>query len=183
MKDVKEGYFRWMYDLVSDKQYFQGKSYTKLFRSLHSIEYYYIIPMDANRAEDAISLRYRFGYDKDVPDALIASEIDSAPPTVLEVMVALAFRMEEDIMGSSDFGNRIGKWFYMMIDNLGLSAMDNANPYYDDTYIFEKVNCWLERDFSPNGEGSLFFIEYPRDDLRTIDIWTQAMWYLTSTQM
>lgn len=182
MKNLKDGYFRWMYDVVSDKTYFHHKDYIKLCDILNNIDYYYILSMDANRESDGISLRYRFGYEKGLPDTRIASELDNTPVSVLEIMVALAFRIEEDIVGSEDYGNRTGKWFYYMLDGLHLTSMYDSNPNFDIGYINSRIETWLAREFYPNGNESPFYIQDPKEDLRTVDLWTQAMWFITENE-
>jgi len=51
-----------------------------------------MLPMDGNRAEDGIDLRYRFGYEKEYEGSTIASYLDNSPCSVLEMLIALAFR-------------------------------------------------------------------------------------------
>ena len=63
--ELNDAYFNWMYQLVFDGRYSKRLSYRKLLRELHRIEFTYIIPMDGNRAEDGVDLRYRFGYETD----------------------------------------------------------------------------------------------------------------------
>ena len=58
--ELIDQYFDWMYQLVVDDRY-SNKSYRKLFARLYDTEFTYTIPMDGNRAEDGIDLRYRFG--------------------------------------------------------------------------------------------------------------------------
>lgn len=84
-------YFDWMYRLVADDRY--PKSYRKLFSRLHDTEFTYTIPMDGNRAEDGIDLRYRFGRENAYPDAIVASLLDVVPCSILE--------MEKTITGYS----------------------------------------------------------------------------------
>ena len=57
---LKDRYFNWMYDKVVGTKY----SYRKLLWRLYEIPFIYILPMDENRKEDGIDLRYRFGYER-----------------------------------------------------------------------------------------------------------------------
>ena len=82
--------------------------------------------MDADRAEDGINLRYRFGYENGYESAMIASYLDDRPCSVLEMMVALSMKMEEQIMDDPDIGDRTSVWFWKMIDNLGLGTMHDG---------------------------------------------------------
>ena len=173
--ELNDKYFKWMYKLVSDKQ-IKRSSYRKLLNCLHSIDFTYTIEMDGNRAEDGMDLRYRFGYINSLEEPIIASYLDDRPCSVLEMMVALAIRCEEQIMGDPDIGDRAGRWFWIMINNLGLSNMDDNN--YDENYIHKVVIRFLKHDYGKNGNGGLFKINDPRRDIRNVEIWYQMMWYL-----
>ena len=87
--ELNDPYFEWMYRLVVDDRY-SNKSYRRLFYKLHDTEFAYTIPMDGNRAEDGINLRYRFGHEQHYSDAMVASFLDDRPCSVLEMMIALS---------------------------------------------------------------------------------------------
>ena len=170
-------YFDWMYRLVcSERRYSKGRSYRKLLSYLHHVEFTYTIPMDGNRAEDGVDLRYRFGYENSYDERMIASYVDDRPCSVLEMMIALAFRCEEHIMDDPDIGNRTGKWFWGMIDNMGLGDMSDSR--FDECAADDAVTRLLDRDYDRDGAGGLFTVENCRHDLRTVDIWYQMSWYL-----
>lgn len=170
-------YFEWMYQFVCDDlPYSKKQSYRKLLFRLHDIEFDYSIPMDGNRAEDGINLRYRFGDEKSIHQAMIASYLDDKPCSVLEMLIALAIRCEEHIMDDPDIGNRTGQWFGGMIDNLGLGSMYDEN--FDRDYVDEKIGIFLNRDYERNGKGGLFTVKHCKYDLRTVEIWYQMCWYL-----
>lgn len=174
--ELNNRYFRWMCQLVSDPRYLRGRSYHKLLRHLHSVNFIYSIPMDGNREADGIDLRYRFGYGHSYSDSYIASYLDDRPCSVLEMMIALAIRCEENIMTDPDIGNRTSKWFWGMVDNLGLACMDDTN--YDRDYVEEVIERFLNRDYEANGAGGLFTVEHSKYDLRNVEIWNQMCWYL-----
>ena len=114
MNNILEDYYEWMCGLIEDGKP-KRHSYEMLLRTLFSQEFTYTIPMDSNRYEDGIDLRYRFGYECDIPESIIAKDIDYVPCTILEMMVALALRCEEHIMGNSEIGDRTGRWFWHSI--------------------------------------------------------------------
>lgn len=93
--ELNNEYFEWMCQLVCNERYSRRLSYQKLLRHLHNIDFQYMLPMDGNRAEDGIDLRYRFGYEKEYEGLMIASYLDNRPCSVLEMLIALAFRCEE----------------------------------------------------------------------------------------
>lgn len=175
--ELNDAYFDWMYQTVLDEE---PKSYQKLLYLLNETEFTYIIPMDGNRYEDGISLRYRFGYSCDVDEVEVARYLDDKPCSVLEMMVALAIRIEEHIMRDPDIGDRTGEWFWVMISSLGLETMDDF--HFDEKYSTEVIQNFLDRDYAPNGDGGLFRIDHCDEDLRNVEIWYQANWYLNTIE-
>ena len=175
-KELNKHYFEWMYNLVCDERCFKKSSYKKLLTYLHNVDFNYIIDMDGNRADDGINLRYRFGYENDIEDYEITAHLDDRPCSVLEMIVALAIRCEESIMDNPDMGNRTGKWFWDMIESLGLYSMDDSGFEQDNANRI--VKRFINRTYKRNGEGGLFTIPNCRRDLRSVEIWYQAMWYL-----
>ena len=168
---VINAYFEWMYNIVCGDRFPNGVSYRRLLMHLHDTEFIYSIPRDANRAEDGVNLRYRFAYETGYPEAYL-----EGPCSVLEMVIALAIRIEETIMDDPVVGNRTGQWVWGMLNNLGLGFMDDAR--YDGNYVEDVLLRLLHRHYSPNGSGGLFTIKHCRDDLRDVEIWYQACWYL-----
>lgn len=174
--ELNNQYFEWMYELVQNERYSKRRSYRKLIRYLNDISFRFSIPMDDNRSADGIDLRYRFGYDNSYDNRLIATLLDDHPCSVLEMMIALSVRCEENIMYNPDKGIRTGKWFWEMIINLGLMGMDDR--YFDPDYVRSTIDRMLDRDYDPDGRGGLFIVRHARRDLRSVEIWYQACWYL-----
>lgn len=176
--ELNHRYFEWMYQLVCDEKYTKGLSYRKLLNRLHEIDFYYILDMDGNRYEDGIDLRYRFGYEHSYEEPMIATYLDDRSCSVLEMLVALAIRCEEHIMDDPRVGNRMAKWFWDMISNLGLDSIDDLN--FDEELVDEIIEHFLNRDYESNGKGGLFTVNHRRQDLRSVEIWYQMCWYLDS---
>jgi hypothetical protein len=174
MTDISKGYFDWLCEVID----YGGKTkfYKRTLKLLHHIDFSYTIPKDANRFEDGIDLRYRYGYEHHIDYPEIADILDSKPCSVLEMMVALAVRCEEHIMYDAEKGDRQSKWFWKMFDNLGLKEMTNSN--FDEDYILDSVERFLRRDYDADGTGGLFTTSDPTKDMRTEEIWYQLMWYL-----
>lgn len=172
---VIDAYFEWIYDLVCGGRFHEDISYRKLLIHLHNTEFTYILPIDANRADDGINLRYRFAYDK---GWAFADSYLEGPCSVLEMMVALAIRCEEDYMDDPAIGNRTAQWFWSMITSLGLGHMDDTR--FDRIYAREVLTTFLKREYEPNGKGGLFTIRRCKDDLRDVEIWYQMLWYLNT---
>ena len=172
---IKDKYFNWICELIDHNECDDKLSYIKLLHYLDSVNFYYFIDMDANRANDGISLRYRFGYEMGYSKDLIESKLDIRPCSVLEMMVALSVKCE-NIMEQPDENDRTGLWFWNMIDNLGLGDM--TDYAFDEDYVREMIDIFLEREYSYNGEGGLFTVKNPKTNMRDVEIWSQMMWYL-----
>lgn len=170
---IRNDYFNWMYDMVCVNQ---SKTYYELFRFLDQVEFVAVMPMDINRAEDGRNFRYRFGYETGVPSYQISDSFGPSPCSLLEMMVALAHRCEEQIMRDSKYGDRTNVWFWEMVKTLGLGEMYDGN--FEPLTASHIVYTFLNRGYKPNGQGGLFKIHDNSKDMRQIDIWYQMCFYL-----
>lgn len=172
---IANDYFEWLSDTVCEGRYHDDISFRKLLMCLHDTEFTYLIPNDENREADGIGLRRRYALLYDHMDDLYYLE---GPCSVLEMMVALAIRCEEDIMSDTQIGNRTSQWFWNMIVSLGLgSQMDDR---FDREYVEDVIHKFLNREYEPNGKGGLFTVRNCDYDLRNVEIWCQLNWYLDS---
>ena len=171
--DIYEQYFNWLCDVVN----VSTVSYDKLLRLLHRTKFRWINIRDKNRAEDGTDLRFRF---RKSIDGLSRNEVlnwhDKEPCSVLEMMIALAIRAEEQIMDDPQVGNRTTQWFWGMVSSLGLNRM--SDDMFDLIEARNIIEQFLDREYSPDGRGGLFTINNCDYDLRDIEIWTQLCWYL-----
>lgn len=173
--DICNNYFNWMVNCVTpDRE--SAILYSNLLRKLNNVPFDIFYGMDENRYQDGIDLRYRFGYDSGICDAIIAEELDYRLASVLEVMVALAIRIENDIMSDYNYGDRTCVWFTEMLKSLQLMDMSNNN--YNEQYIDNCVSKLLSRTYDYNGKGGLFTVNDPPEDMRKTDIWNQMTWFL-----
>ena len=173
MIDISRAYFKWLTGLVGGKE---SSTHMKLLRQLYETPFRYSIPTDGNREADGVNLRYRFGVGHHIQQSQIAYYLDSKPCSVLEMMIALALRLEEDIMSNEDYGNRTGRWFWDMIRNSGLITMVDKN--YQEQEVDNITQRILNRDYDFDGHGGFFCIPEIAIDMRTVEIWKQALWYL-----
>lgn len=176
--DIEQEYFEWMYHLVTDGRYSRETSYRKLLTLLHDIEFRYMIPKDANRAEDGEDLRYRFAYlnySHDSRDYIV--DCLARPCSVLEMMIALSFRCEET-MDDPMMGDRTGQWFWKMVANLGLGDMYDLR--FDKEYSIDAIERFMDREFEPDGRGGLFRVRNSECNMRDVEIWVSMLWYLDS---
>jgi hypothetical protein len=175
---LNDEYFEWLRGFVPNKKYSKGCFYRKMLSHLHDTEFTYSIGTDGNRAEDGIDLRYRFGCENSYDGAMVTAYLDDRPCSVLEMMVALAVRCEEHIMGDADIGDRTGRWFWDMVKNLGLSSETDLN--FNQSRVDAAILRLLNREYGRNGEGGLFTVENSGHDLRSVEIWYQLCWYLNT---
>lgn len=161
-----------MIDVVCGNRYASDISYRLILKHLHNTVFEYTIPNDANRAYDGEELRRRYALRHGFDESLL----DIGDCTVLELMIALAYRIEEEIMDDPDVGDRTAQWFWLMFTNLGLGDMtdDQYDPYLADDIL----NQFMDREYEPDGRGGLFRIRRCPYDLRNVEIWHQMLWYL-----
>ena len=175
-KDIINEYFNWLCDTVCQQRFAKPIPFMKIFTKLHDTDFIFLMPRDEDRAEDGVSLRYRFaianGYEDYYPTVL---EYLRGPCSVLEMMVALAIKCEETMEDPSR-GDRTGQWFWTMMRNLGLGGMDDNR--YDRRVVESILNRFLHRDYEPDGKGGLFVLHHCEYDLRDVEIWYQMCWYL-----
>lgn len=172
-ENIENEYFEWLYGIVCKSS---KKSYKRLIDYLHQVDFTYTVLLDENRERDGIDLRYRFGYEKDYSINTIFELLGGYPCSILEMMIALAIRCEENIMDDPDVGDRTGQWFWCMVESLGLDEMTDSR--FDRDYVDDVVSIFLSRDYGRNGEGGLFTVNHARGDMRKIEIWYQMCWYL-----
>ena len=170
--DIEKEYFEWMFDLVCRDRFAETISYKKLLQYLHDVEFTHTLPRDIDRVEDGIALRYRFAYDT---GCAWADGYLDGPCSILEMMIAMAIRCEE-IMDDTAYGDRTAQWFWRMIVNLGVGDMVDVR--FDEYYVNEVIDKFLNRDYDPDGRGGLFRVKHCDYDLRHVDLWKQMTWFL-----
>ena len=174
-EELKDQYFDWIQDIVYFNAPFKNVSYRLLLNHLHRTKFVYILSRDANRYDDGLSLRNRFAYLTELPLYLSTELLESGDCSVLEMMVALAIR-EEDDMGDPYLGDRTAYWFWEMVQSLGLMNMSDRS--YDEDEVDYILNRFMNRQYKPTGEGGLFTINDCDEDLRDVEIWYQMNWHL-----
>ena len=174
--DILNHYFEWLCRSVSGDILAEHLYYQKLLMHLHSTQFYYSIPKDADRYNAGIDLRWRFICEKQY-DVNAFNELEG-PCSVLEMMIALAIYCEDHIMDDPSYGDRTSQWFWGMITNLGLGSM--SDDKFDRQYVDDVITRFLDRKYDPDGRGGLFRIRNCTHDLRRVEIFHQLCWYLNS---
>ena len=175
---IEDQYFEWLYDYVCRGRVNEYISYRKLFMMLYDTEFTYIIPNDENRVADGEYMRYRFASQFEVFEGFSLPQAIDGPVSILEMMIGLAVRVEEETMSDTRYGDRTAQWFWCMLGNMGLGGM--TDDIFDRDYVHDKLELFLNRQYSPDGRGGLFYIRNCEADLRYVEIWTQCCWYLNN---
>lgn len=186
IEKARELYFQWLCMLVHLDDDEAGNCYIALADILHHMEFYALISMDENRIEDGLDLRtewleriHEAGYF--FPE----TSLDYTSCSVLEVLVGMAVRCENQIMWDPDYGDRTYIWFWEMLWNLldanGISSEDCTNDNIDEfiaCQVQEAVVSLLDRSYNFDGSGGLFPLRNPRRDQRHVELWTQMNQYM-----
>jgi hypothetical protein len=167
-----------MHDAFSTES--ERDEYIGVLRVLHDIPFYWTIWSDENRAGDAMSFRQSdflsFQHGLEHLDQAWLEKWASASPSVLEVMLAISRRW------SFYFEGEVSYYFAHLFLNLGLDKFPGRIlPSRMQENIRIKLDEWMSRQFSEDGQGSPFPIKEPMArevlDMRQLDIWSQMNAY------
>lgn len=146
--------------ILIDGQWPGGRSYNNLIHFLNNKEFVvdHNVSRDKNRASDGIQLRREY-FGEGYP---------TLPCTVLEMLIALAIRIDSEYTG--DPGEpKPGVIFWEMVNNLDLTHTNNPGRILDR---------FMMREYEPSGRGGLFPLKHPTSDQRYVEIWYQMMSYV-----
>lgn len=172
MSEIEMSYFDWLYDKVCSHKYGIKKEYYNLFHLLYSTEFTWTIEMDSNRAADGATLRYIYATDI-YGDIMVKEILSSKPINVLEVLIALSDRLDREYSGDPVTGSKAYKWFWLMIKNMDLYIFYDG--HFNPSVVKHHINRMLNREYSYDGKGGLFYSKNPDKDFRDLEIWSQAM--------
>lgn len=159
---VDNAYYEWLLNKINYEDGYDTELEI-LFRSV----FRWSVANDDNRAKDGVVLRSVF----------MSEENWSTEPcedyncTVLEMLIALAMRIENDIMWDGET-DRTSEWFWMMFHNLGLGETLSG------TEIRRILDRFLDREYDYNGIGGLFPLKNATENQQNVEIWYQAQQYL-----
>lgn len=175
LENIERDYFDWLYNIIDDTDY----QYEDLINHIYDKDFNesttLLVGKDANRIADAIHLREDYVTEHLAREdrALVDIFMDK-PCSLLEVLIALAYRME-DVM---EIG-RFPIWFWEMLSNLGLEKFDNEHFNSKNVRKIDKIlNKWLDHNYDYDGNGGLFPLKDPPKDQRKEEIWYQMSAYL-----
>lgn len=179
---VMQKYFDYLVSLVNGLGY-DGEDWMIMLGRLQLTEFIVKIPLDIDRKYDCLALRQRFldAYPMSKEDCEYLRFNDYF--SVLEVMVELAIRIEEDVMYDPEVTvSRIPCWFFDMCNKMNIAIPDSAFGHDSGEiigHIDERIDNWINREIEPNGAGSPFPLMNCKNDARTTPIWDQCMYYIT----
>lgn len=142
--------------------------YKKMLHKMHQTEFFWTFSKDKNRAIDGIRLRRKTGYDR--------YEREDFPCSVLEMLAALAIRIDNEYIGDTE-EKHPGPIFWEMICNLGLNLCSDKK--YEEEEVEFILNRWLNRRYDPDGNCGIFPLKHPRKDMRYEEIWSQMLSYIS----
>ena len=179
--DIRQRYFDWLCIQVNGED--PQQSYIQMLGVLFNHTYRYSMDLDRDRGEDGKTLRCEF-----LQETYISGDVDETrwmlkPCSVLEMLVALAIRIDRDVLGEGDRCDPT-RWFWEMIRNLGIMIPDGYFRGEEDSErIHEIVDRWLSRMYCADGTGGIFPIPGTENDQRETLIWYQMHEYLIKNFM
>ncbi len=167
-------YFNWLCAKVIKIRYNKTPSTTfwRLFRTLHNIEFIWLVPMDDNRIGDGKYLRYYFILETGIEDDLDWRH--NTPCSVLEMLIAFSVRCE---FQASDLVGDAKHWFWKFLYNLGLTEANDSSDITEEQ-IRDVIDVFIWRTYDYNGRGGIFPLEDARQDQRKVEVFYQLFDYL-----
>lgn len=162
-------YFQWLCDIV------RMSDSNMLLEFLYNTPYIPYFKMDENRAGDGKELRVHYMLNVLPPDDAFHYEVSNKPCNMLEMLIALAARMENTAEDPA-YGDRTKQWFWDMVVTMGLGEMVDSE--FDPRYVSAVIDRFLNNAYAPSGKGGLFYVEENKRDMSKLDIWMQANIYL-----
>lgn len=173
LKIFSDQYQMWLSQLV------HGEDHSELMYILFNTEFTWPdwMPMDENRAVDGQYLRVTFAQE----EGWEIEPMDGWPCSMLEMLVALAVKIENQLAYDPDAGDRTAEWFWMMLGNMGLDICTDEWFLGERTgfgYVMERVGYFKERKYGKEGAGGPFPLSARGKNMKKAELWCQANWYM-----
>lgn len=170
MTDIRQLYFRWLTEKAN-----MASPFLYLAKLLHQRQFYSTVKRDQNREEDGRNLRKQFLEEIHQATDRNRARLDENPCSVLEVLLALAQRME-DMYKDSPFEKTTPQWMHELLGNLKIGYLTDGVlvefPEYADM-TQKNITTFLDRTYQANGDGGLFPLRHPKRDQRELELWAQ----------
>lgn len=124
-------YFCWLIDQVGGEEWWGGLE-ANLARLLLR-KFYFNNEVDEGVCKQSLELRTRCMRTTDIKPYLIPSD----EPSVLEVLICVAERIQENLMYNPDYESRTTQFFAEIISVLGFDSVDNEQ-------IDERIDMFLD---------------------------------------
>lgn len=164
-------YFSWIVGLVDDETH---DKHDKVLKIMYGTPFKYVVDNDVNRIEDGLNLRHIFCEDYGFELGYL-----TRPCSVLEVLVALACRINDDIMPDSD--ETAADWFWEMMRNLNLERFDD-DAMHILPHSLEEVHSILTRfmfrQYVNTKSGNIFAFDKEPEDIIDTELWYQMQFYI-----
>lgn len=168
--DIWEDYKLWLLEKVG----FHKPNYKKLSTQLQDFPFESILRDDKNRIKDGMDLRKEFLAEKKLnPHSLDYYDKCS----VLELLVALAIRINDEYIGDPVNPEPPFVLFWEMLKNLNIDWCNDSK--YNTPNVINILQKWTSRRFQYNGEESIFPLRNPKTDQRECSIWNQMQAYIS----
>lgn len=162
-------YFDWL-SMIAVPDGYKRCDYQKLLNALMDTEFWWVVPRDRNRAEDGLELREL--YEEETGEGCEFG----GPCSILEMLLALAIRCNDEIMYDPDDPKRADKWFWMMIENLELDRF--VNEKFDREAVRDILEAFCGRKVDKKVSTWLFPIPKMSTSYRKMELWYQMNYYL-----
>jgi len=152
------------------------RHYMEMAKTMHGIRFQTLIfETDENRANDGLQLRVEY-MEKYGP---VGSSCDRGRCTMLEFLVALSKRISF-LMGTESDPHQTARYFWRMIENLGLMKYDDENWYSanGEFHVTEAMDRIIHYSYNADGSGGLFPLKWVKGDQRQREIWYQMQNWL-----
>ena len=162
-------YMRWLIESI-DPRHIIGDYYQPVLEELYFVDFEWSSEYsdDENRAKDGIELRRKYADECGIEESELG--IDWKPCSCLEMMIAIANRIEYEIVAVPGMED-VPRWFWMFMHNLGLDPSDAGIE--DLNYVDSCIGRWLHRGYKKNGLGGIFAVRDSYFDMRKMSIWKQ----------
>ena len=165
--DERMEYYIWLISFI-DCDLYPVNEYDKVLWKLMTTKFVVSMDRDQNRVDDALDLRKKF-IPWDWGETLQVS--------ILEIMVSMAIRIEDQIMKNTSDDDRTSVWFWDMMQSLGL-RQEFDSMYDGDAYVDRILHDFNNRKYDKNGLGGLFVTRDPSKNMRKMELWFQMHAYL-----
>lgn len=169
--DLKEEYLRWLESQLKDELSPQTTSLWGLTNVLAEREFEQKVPMDDNRIQDGLDLRYYYATEVS-PTSSARLDRLLGPVSFLEVLIGLSRRMAFQAGGSP------GGWAWVLLGNLELQKMTDPLTRVKQVKIERVMETVINRSYSPDGRGGFFPLAWPDEDQTRVELWYQLHAYI-----